>query len=389
MRICEINTKKKTSLTGRVLAACCLLTVVSQLPQLVELNLSSTLGRVIWIGYFLFLCFVKNDGKLSFPRELRIGIGVAFLFIIFVFTASFVRNISYYNSSLVLPFFMSIFLLLLGVQTGDIITKYDFENCCKAYVLGAVVLALNLYFSVFRGADLSGKTYLYGSKNSAAVILFTAFLIAFVYGWKKGGKIRNLLNAFVLALFVVLIFMMKTRAMIVCFPLVAFVSVIRAPFRKKLKLPLVAVCLVFVVLLANPEIYDLLVNDIILGGRGEDLNDISSGRFEQWLNFPDMIREKILFGDGATELEAFPLTALIQYGIPMGVILIFFAAYPVGFSIRRLNQHNDNASFLLLLVSLAYFADSIFEQLAPFGPGARCFFLWILFGIVISRKNTV
>ena len=41
--------------------------------------------------------------------------------------------------------------------------------------------------------------------------------------------------------------------------------------------------------------------------------------------------------------------------------------------------------FLLLLVAVTYFIDAVFEMLAPFGPGVRCFYLWLIFGIILAR----
>ena len=183
-----------------------------------------------------------------------------------------------------------------------------------------------------------------------------------------------------------MVLVMKVRAMIVCIPVIALVVVVKAPFRKSIRLPIILLCVAVLILLQNEKVYDLLINNILFANRGDDLASASSGRFDEWLTLFDDLQGKELLGDGSAKRESLILTALLQCGIPMGVVIIAYAVWPLKCATYWSKQDKSNNMFMLLLVALVYSIDAIFEQLAPFGPGARCFWLWLLFGILQSRN---
>ena len=46
----------------------------------------------------------------------------------------------------------------------------------------------------------------------------------------------------------------------------------------------------------------------------------------------------------------------------------------------------SDVNFLILFsVALSYTINGVFEQLAPFGPGVKCYFLWFLYGMITSN----
>ncbi len=384
---------KQTTSIGGSLALCCFLTVISQLPQIVELGLSSLLSRMIWLFDFgfLFILRLKSNKEMYPQKELIVPVILLMVMLIGGIIASLMNGASYINSSLFSVILLSFFVLLVGFFVGDIITKQDLKKCGNAYIIASIVLAIDVYIMFFRGADITQQTYIYKQKNSAAVILFTALLIAFVQMWYEDNKIRFFINLAVIAFFTFMIFIMKTRAMILCFPVVIIIALLKAPVGRKLKIPLLFIVALFACLLANENFYDLIINTIILGGKANgDLNDISTGRSDQWLYFFDYLSGKELLGDGRTELESLILTAPIQWGIPIGVLIIIYAMLPMIIAIRQINKSkgkNEDLWFLLLLIAVVYFIDAIFEQLAPFGPGVRCFYLWLLTGIGLAKKS--
>lgn len=375
----------KYSFWGIVTAIATFLTVMSQLPALVEMGRSSLISRLVWLTFFGLILLLKfHDLKL---RKITYALVTVGLYVLFVLVANVISPRGGYDTSLFSCVLLSFFVLVVGMLVGKTLTEQDLYLCGKVYVLTSLILAANLYFGYYRGYDIDNVVYAYGSKNSAGVILFTAALIAFVYGWQRGNLLGNLLNGVAVACLLYMVLVMKVRAVIVCIPLVALCAAIRAPFRKKVRIPLILLCVAVLVALQFDSVYDLLINNILFANRGEDLAGASSGRMTQWLKFFDNLRGQELFGDGRTEQESLILTAFLQCGIPVGGMIIAYGVWPLMWSLRRTNRSADRHMFLLLMVALSYFVNAIFEQLAPFGPGARCFYLWLLLGVLLAKEG--
>lgn len=374
---------KQYSVYGNGMAICTFLTIISQLPQLVDMGLSSNISRIVWISFFAIVLLTQK-GRIELPT-----MGLVFMggYIFFILTASAVMGRSYYATSLFSSIVLSFFIFVIGLGIGKEITEKDLLRCAKTYVIASTILALVLYFTIYDTYDISSAVYGYGSKNSAGVILFTALLIAFVYGWREKARLNNLINLAIILLMLFMVLIMKVRAMIVCIPVVAIVAVIKAPFKRSIRLPIILLCIGVLILLQIDAVYDLLINDILFASRGEDFANASSGRIEQWSAFLDNMQGRELLGDGKTGQESLILTAFLQCGIPMGIAIVWYALWPLRKVLHWGVQRKDSHVFLLLLVALVYFIDAIFEQLAPFGPGARCFYLWLLFGIMVSKNR--
>lgn len=375
--------KTKYSFWGIAAALVTALTIFSQMPAVVSRGMSSSISRAIWIGFFSLILLIKRDSLKI--RRVTIAFVTVGCYILFVLIASLLSPSGGYRTSLFNSVLLSFFILMVGLLIGKDITEQDMYLCGRVYVLATVLLAIVLYFDVYRGYNISNVVYAYSAKNSAGVILFTGALIAFVYGWERGKRFVNLINFLIIAFLVYMVLIMKVRAMIVCIPVVALCAVLRAPFRRKVRVPLLLACVALLIALQFDAVYDVLINNILFAGRGDDFASASSGRTEQWVFFFQNLQGKELFGDGKTEQESLILTAFLQCGLFMGTLIIAYAAWPVTWALRRTKRMANKHFFLLLLVAVTYFIDAVFEMLAPFGPGARCFYLWLIFGFSLAK----
>jgi hypothetical protein len=155
---------------------------------------------------------------------------------------------------------------------------------------------------------------------------------------------------------------------------------------KKIKFLACLVCVGLLIALTRESIYNTIVNDIIFAGRGDTFVEASSGRLDMWKNFFSDMQGKWLIGDGQSFRESLILAAIMKYGVLVGLTIIAIAFYPIVKGIRSARE-NSKHGFALLLIAISCFIDCIFEQLAPFGPGARCFYLWMLIGIICSNAE--
>ena len=99
--------------------------------------------------------------------------------------------------------------------------------------------------------------------------------------------------------------------------------------------------------------------------------------------FPTLIEGHWLTGIGSLYFECFPLSCILQFGIITGSIIIGIAYLPV---IKSLKLDRTNVySSILVIVCIGYGINSIFEGLAPIGPGVKCYYMWLMYGILFAR----
>lgn len=378
--------KKANTLTtnGKVLGIMTFFTVLSQLPQLVDAGYSSIISRAIWVLGFAIVLIINKKVIVVKPFNKALVMAVTlFMFSLLQLVTVKTSLISSLSSCILL----SIFILFVSSAFGCQLEEADLEHIAKCYIVAATIMAIDLFFTTLRNLDLSDMVYAYASKNSAGVILFTGFLLTMVYGFKKKKTLNNILCIGAMGICFTVILLLKTRAMIVCFPIVLILFIYSSPVTKKVKGIIIFIAIIAAILLLNEQVYDIVINQVIFNNRKHTLEAISSGRASQWTTLGKNLIDTWLIGDGKTEQESLILTALIQYGVFMGGYIILYALWPLVHAVKRIKSVNSKHMFCLLSISAVYFLDGIFEQLAPFGPGVRCFYLWMLFGIILAKNK--
>ena len=66
------------------------------------------------------------------------------------------------------------------------------------------------------------------------------------------------------------------------------------------------------------------------------------------------------------------------------VVLLVSALYPMAKA--RSLPCSSEWKLTLRILTAAYFTNGFFECLSPFGPGVKCYFLWLLFGLLHGRR---
>ena len=137
----------------------------------------------------------------------------------------------------------------------------------------------------------------------------------------------------------------------------------------------------------NENIRSYFVKYILYAGReSTSMNSLTSGRSDEWKAFFSYCEDNWLFGMGATKRESLILTALLVFGVVGGVPVLLMSVYPLIWGLRRLKGDEEYMTFTS--IAMVYWVNSFFEQQAPFGPGAKCYLLWLMFGILsVQRKE--
>lgn len=381
-----INDTKSTKM-GQALAITCFVSNLSQFPVFVSLGISSYLAIGTWLMFFAFCLVYHLKWKIErgvMPVIIFISIYTAFLCVMQVFSDN-----KYLNSGLTYPIFLSFFIMFFGTNVGKIIKEKDFSNIISAYVYSALIVCVYIFAIYLINPYDNVRYYSYASKNSISQILLTGALLTFLFKMQDKSVIKNLIHIGIAIFFVASLLLLRSRATLIAIPfIVLFIIIFGSQKYKNFRIIAITLLVLgFLVLLLIPNAFNTLINDIIFGGRdSSDLDDLSSGRFGEWLNFFSDLGDGWFFGIGSTKRESLILTSILSYGFPMGIAVILFALTPFIFSLRHI-KNRDGLITLVFYLGFIYFLNGIFEQLAPFGPGVKCYMLWLMFGIALARQN--
>lgn len=370
-----------------LLALACFITNISQLPSLIESEYSRILSVGVWgfMGiYCLLKCYISFTSKVLFPIIIM-SILLLWSLLLTIFTSN-----EYLNTSLLYSFYLSMFIFFVGFWLSKDIKNDKIHFLILSYAISSVILSINIFINYLAGVDIaiSGSTYFYGAKNSVSQILFTALVFLFLAFRTSIFTIKFLRWVSFLFLLMVILFL-KSRATILEILVMVLVPLFTSIYNKKLKVIVFISIAIFLLLLTNEYFYNFLFNNIIFAGRDyADLDAVSSGRWAQIDAFPYLIDGHEIIGLGNWYIESFPLDAWLQYGYLFGSLFILVSVWPIYWGLKYLSKSNFiNIAFII--IAMSYWINGLFEQLAPFGPGVKCYMLWLLFGILLGNKNTI
>lgn len=357
------------------------ISIISQLSIFIGNSIVKILIMLIWLtllGYIL----------LKYNKKIKLGLNSIivsiFIFDFFILLLSLLTEKKYFNSPLMYPINLSMFIFIISYFIGQLLDENIIKKISTVYISSSMILALYLYFDIFKGTDwINSSIYIYAAKNSAAQIILIA--IIFLLFIEKNMNIIIKLSS--ICFFSLILLMLKSRATLIGLIIVFayFLCFKYKSFYKK-SITIIFGLMILIIILSNNELYELLINKILLNNRaGTNLNTITSGRIDHFIYFKENFENVFLFGTGGTYLESFPLASLMSYGILGSIPLFIICIYPFNICInyRKYNCFKD-LNTTLILVYLTIIVNAIFEEQAPFGPGVKCFMLWLLTGLYVG-----
>lgn len=376
-----MNTKINQNKISKILIVlACILSNLSQLPYFVNNGKTQIISIPIWFLSFIILLSI-NRFKIS--RHLFKLLLLTIIFIILILTFSIIYNKNYFSSSMIYSLAISLFIIIIGSLISPFFNRDTFQKILISYVLSSLIVSIVVFIKYFGfGFSLNTRIYAYSSKNSLSQILFTSVIIFYCY-FKPKNNFQNIIKILIIIFQIFMLVILRSRATILGLVIVSFFIIFSKSMNKKKKIiVIIGVILLLILLFISDNFNDIVLNNIIFAGRDiNDLDNLSSGRISIIREFPILIKNNWLTGIGPFYFECFPLSAILQFGLFAGGILIYISLLPLITSIKR--KSNDLWEILYFL-SIGYFINSLFEGLAPFGPGIKCYFLWLLFGILFS-----
>lgn len=361
------------------------LTNIGQTPTLIDNFQTRIMIIPLWL-IFAAICILKNH-ILYLGKSKFVWILAGWWTIIYLVGSLFING--YSNSDLPYTIYLSLFILLTGLMAGNSLKNNDMERIFTAYVLSGMIVCVDTFLTYVYGRSFVGRVYSYDSKNSVSQILLTVWIVILICKFRMGLETRKkILYAGAFLLLTVTLIGLKSRASLIAIPVVLMWLILHGKMNKQLRNTIFAILLfVLIFLIFNPRYMEILIYDVLLGGRDiSNLNDISSGRASEWQTFFSDFINKPFLGHGRMKRESLILTSLLEFGLLGGGAILLIACWPLYWAIRYFRKKNSDY-LIFSSITIVYLINGIFEQLAPFGPGVKCYFLWFLLGIYISRVS--
>lgn len=364
----------------KLIMLACFLCNISQIPLFFENRLLALSYMGCWIVLLIFLCF-NNMRTLKFRYFI-----CPCLFDIFCVVMMLLNN-RYVSSDLFRPINLSTFIFLIGILAGEYFEENSLRNISAAFISSALIVALYLYMNIFRGVDWANSgAYLYASKNSAGQIFLTAATLTILIFLKE----HKILSTGIIIFFTALIIMMKSRATLVTLAIIVIyilIFVVERPVYRVLGI--ILILFLFFMIFTNEGLYNLYINQIMLHNKdATDITGITSERDIQYDYFAQNFKYYLLTGTGGTYIESMPLSVLMSYGLIGGIPVLIYSLYPlyIGIKNSRIWQYKRFCNIIISL-ALMMWINGVFEEQSPFGPGVKCYFLWLITGIFLGYKQ--
>lgn len=267
-------------------------------------------------------------------------------------------------------------------------TKKTLKQLTVIILCCSLALGIVVYVQFIALADLSDYVFAYSSKNSLAQILFCAGLMGLIFLGLFKNKFIKIGVVSCVCVLLVLVFMLKSRGTIVCVFLIAAYYTLKHGTVKHRIWIAIGFLAVILYVYYNSDAHSVVVDQILLANRdAEDVNDVSSGRVEIIGNKFDVIENNLLFGIGNSYVDCMPICMILQYGL-LGASMVFTFLFLLGRHIVRLPRTSIlNLNTYLLFFS--YILNSLFEAYPPFGPGIKCFILWMSIGFSLAYQEKI
>lgn len=374
----------KKNYLSNILILLCFFTNLSQLPFIVENGLSSKFAMLLWILVIMVL-FLNN--KIYVSNIILPQIVCIMIFMIFGITCRLLTGNQYVRSNMANSFFISCMVFFIGFYFSKELNDDDYYKMYLSYIISAIIVSVFVWLKV-RGVEdiLNSRVYAYTSKNSVSQIILTCIVLLMLIENKKNYFI-SLFKIIMIMFLILLLILLKSRASMLSIPIIIIMILSSNAVNKKKKFIIKIMVLVIVGLfIIDKSFSNTIINDVILGGRdANNLNDVTSGRSNMWLEFPKLFEENFFIGKGYYYTESFPLAVLLNYGVIGSIPVFVFTLMPLLWSLLKSFKNKDNKILILVIISVIYWFNGLFEELSPIGPGVKCYFLWLIFGLCLGH----
>lgn len=358
---------------------------MSNFPVVLNAGLDGIL-KATWVLPFFYIFSVK-DTKLLWDKRLVPFYALLIFFFLYCLGCESVFGREYIGVDIKNILISSLVAITSYAYWIDQASDRRLEQLAFLLLACGILLGAYVYFEYLVDSNIGGRVYVVKNKNSIGQIIFCCALIGLL-AIKKLSRIQKYIFYLVIAILIAIVFMTKSRATILgVFFVIMYFVFCYGSLKTKL-LSFAAVILIVLVILLNDSLFDVIINDILLSGRkASDLNDLSSGRVVLISKCLEGISENFWWGNGNRYMDCMPIIMLYQYGL-FGALMVFsFLAY-IGYYVTCCIDRRTPTNLIVFLLFWCFVLNSFFEAQSPFGPGIKCFLLWVFVGFSLAKTSS-
>ncbi|MBE6808471.1 MAG: O-antigen ligase family protein [Ruminococcaceae bacterium] len=278
-----------------------------------------------------------------------------------------------------------LFVFFTMFQVAGHITPEQFDKILVTYCVCGVFLALYLHIEYVPDMNtwLSSEVYIYGSKNSAAQIFISTAIILLFY-FKSDKKAVNILKCFLVIYLAVISMLLQCRTALLGFVcVVAYYVFIRSDKKRRLFF-LIILLLGVLFVISNKSLWEIVEHTFFLDKYDDaDLNQLSSGRLDLWVEALQMFSQKPILGNIYYYVDGMYISVYAALGIIGGtaILIPWFKRVSRNFkalSFAQKHKSITNLESTICYLTIFYLIESTLEGYPPFGPGACSAMYWLL-----------
>lgn len=359
-----------------------LASLMSQVPLILEMGYD-VYFKAVWFVPFIFFLFHHSKTMTEPPMMfmyIAVGTMTAYCAIMDAVSLEKYLNVDIYNMWI---------SMMVAATSYSIYRHYGSDGMLRdiavCSIISSLVLCYVLQTQYFVDYDLMDRVFAFNAKNSMGQILLNCAIVIVLFPISRIMLFR-FVQWFTIVPIVVMLFMLKSRSTLVGFFFVVFYMIVQSR-DKRIRWLTLAVALAFIIyLLSNAEAFNTIVYGILMAGRDvNDVNEVSSERIQTISEALEIIPDNILFGVGNKYVDCMPISMMLQFGFIGFVIVITY----IGILFRKIVKLDlkNNIHLATFLIFVAMVLNSLFEAWPPFGPGVKCFMLWMMLGFSLALES--
>ena len=381
--------KAKTTKEKKVvwlIAFLCVISNLSYYPFFQQLSFTRYTVIATWLLIGGSLLLIKYK-QITFSTKAKWYFLLFVLFLINCMIIFFSTSEKVFQNHFFSPVIISFIIFLMATILGKTISKRGFRTILYAYIYSVTLYSIPLFFIYLMKLNLSSIIYEFGEKNEISVLLLCA-LILLMLVYRADNLFKMIFKTTGVVFLILDMIYLRCRSAFFGVIVLAITLLVSKKTDKKMKIVvLVAIISVIVYFATHVSALTVFLDDIIYAGRdSSNIDTVSSGRISQIKQGLQIFRQNPIFGTGSHKTtDMFYVSALVNYGLLSWPLLVM-AIYPVVWSIKKLKK-GDIYIVAFFTVATSIFFISLLEEVAPFGPGVRCYILWLMFGFLLSNNE--
>ena len=354
--------------------------------------LRMALYMLFLFAFLLIVVFRKTERSNSFIKVYLVAIYLATIvsFLIGLYTNQM-------KLATLIAFVLPVLLIQMGYSSG--FSKNQMNGLILKYMILVSLLGLFVIFKYGSGFQITSQ-YFFSSKNQVGPFIASTVMMSLISILERTSL--NLKKKVLIPIFAInfsTLLVLRNRSGLVAFGvclLVYFVSNLKfkRKFKKEVLLTPILMLVGIPILIKSKVlllISNLLNQSFLKNYNVSDLNSLSAGRFDIYINVMEYIKTSPFFGEIAVESAIsetphnFLLNLWLNYGVFGMLPITIFYIYTWIFILRRIIIKKEvDVSLYLILFMLVI---SLFEYTYPFSPLTTVSLSWFLLGSYLNEEQ--